>query len=215
MSFGREKRLLLGGLAAMVPLPLPFNQVVSWGAMIIYWLAIGLFLWRVAHGTGRPLPAWAMNLLGLAYLPVLFIDFFVFWQGRLLRPLVQLALFALAVKLFGMKLEKDKWHILLLSFFTFVAAMGSSVHPSVLIYLTCFLAAAILVLARFASFHVTSSYTVGLAAHGAIPLRGFVLTATALTILGAIPLFASCPDWALPTFLVPGARKALSWAVPV
>ena len=86
MSFGREKRLLLAFLAGLAPLPLPFNEVVSWIAMLLFWSAIGLFLWRVSSDMATPLPAWAMNLLGLAYLPVLFVDFVVLWQGRLLRP---------------------------------------------------------------------------------------------------------------------------------
>lgn len=204
MSFGKEKRILLGFLAGLAPLPLPFNEVVSWFALVLYWLAIGLFLWRAASDTGSPLPSWAMNVLGIAYLPVLFVDFAVLWQGRLLRPLVHLALFALAVKLFGMKLEKDKWHILLLIFFAFVAAMGSSVHPAVVFYLVAFLAVAIMVLGRFATFHVLSSYGLAGRAQAPIPLRGFVITATLLTIAGAIPLFALMPRLGSPYVMGPG-----------
>jgi transglutaminase-like putative cysteine protease len=207
MSFGREKRLLLGFLAGLAPLPLPFNEVVSWFALCLYWLAIGLFLWRVSSESSSPLPAWAMNVLGLAYLPVLFVDFLVLWQGRLLRPLVHLALFALAVKLFGMKLEKDKWHILLLIFFVFVAAMGSSVHPAVVFYLVAFLGVAIMVLARFASFHVLGSYGLAGRAQTPIPLRGFILTATLLTIAGAIPLFAFLPRLGSPYVTGPGGSS--------
>ncbi len=209
MSFGRDKRLLLGFLAGLAPLPLPFNEVVSWFALWLYWLAIGLFLWRVASDSSSPLPTWAMNVLGLAYLPVLFVDFLVLWQGRLLRPLIHLALFALAVKLFGMKLEKDKWHILLLIFFTFVAAMGSSVHPAVVFYLIAFLAMAILVLARFATFHVLASYGLAGRAPAPIPLRGFILTATLLTIAGAIPLFAFLPRLGSPYVMGPGGTVRL------
>ena len=204
MSFGREKRLLLGFLAGLAALPLPFNGVVSWFAVLLFWLAVGLFLWRVSTESSSPLPAWAMNLLGIAYLPVLFVDFTVLWQGRLLQPLVHLALFALAVKLFGMKLEKDKWHILLLIFFAFVAAMGSSVHPTVVFYLVAFLAVAIMVLARFAAFHVLGSYGLAGRAQVPIPLRGFVLTATLLTVIGAIPLFAFLPRLGSPYVMGPG-----------
>ena len=207
MSFGREKRLLLGALAALAALPLPFNEVVGWAAMLVFWLAVGLFLWRTATGIGRPLPTWGMNLLGLAYLPILFVDFFVLWHGRLLQPLVRLALFTLVVKLFGMKLEKEKWHILLLIFFTFVAAMGSSVHPSVVLYLVSFLAASILALARFAAFHVLSSYGAARDPGRPIPMRGFVGTATLLTILGAIPLFTFLPRLGSPVVMGPGGSS--------
>lgn len=204
MSFGRQKRLLLGVLAGLAPLPLPFNGVISWLALLLFWLAIGLFLWRVSTDSNTPLPAWAMNLLGIAYLPVLFVDFTVLWQGRILQPLVHLALFALAVKLFGMKLEKDKWHILLLTFFAFVAAMGSSVHPTVVFYLMAFLAVAIMVLARFAAFHVLGSYGFAGRAQAPIPMRGFILTATLLTILGAVPLFMFLPRLGSPYVVGPG-----------
>ena len=204
MSFGRQKRLLLAAWAALAPLPLPFNEVVSWMAILVFWLAIGLFLWRTAHDSGSPLPAWTMNLLGLAYMPVLFIDFFVQWQGRLLRPLVHLALFALAVKLFGMKLEKDKWHILLLTFFTFVAAMGSSVHPSIVLYLMIFLATGILILAKFAAYYVLGNYGLATSVKASIPLRGFIITSTLLTIALAIPLFAFLPRLGSPYLMGPG-----------
>lgn len=204
MSFGREKRLLLAFLASLAPLPLPFNEVISWVALLLFWGAVALFVWRVSIDAASPLPPWAMNVLGLAYLPVLFVDFLVLWQGRLLRPLVHLALFALAVKLFGMRLEKDKWHILLLTFFTFVAAMGSSVHPSIVFYLAAFLAVSIMVLARFATFHVLGSYGLAGRARGPIPLRGFVLAATLLTVVGAIPLFAFLPRLASPYVVGPG-----------
>lgn len=204
MSFGKEKRLLLGTLALLAPLPLPLNEVIGWPVLLIFWATVGFFLWRTANDAGRPLPIWAMNVLGMAYLPILFIDFVVLWQGRLLRPLIHLALFSLAVKLLGMKLEKDKWHILLLIFFTFLAAMGSSVHPAMILYLSAFLALSILVLARFASFHVLGTYGGERSANGEIPLRGFVVTSLLLTFLGAIPLFVLLPRLGSPYVMGPG-----------
>jgi len=204
MKFGQQKRLLLCGLALLAPLPLPFNEVIGWPALLVFLLVVGLFAWRISDGVGAPLPSWAMNLLGLAYLPILFLDFVVLWQGRLLRPLLHLALFALAVKLFGMKREKDKWHILLLTFFVFVGAMGSSVHPAVVFYLMAFLGLAILVLARFAAFHVLSSYGLSGSAKRSIPMRGFILGSVGLTMIGAIPLFVLLPRLGSPYVVGPG-----------
>jgi transglutaminase-like putative cysteine protease len=204
VTFAREKRLLLGALALLAPLPLPFNGVTGWVVLLVYWSAVGLFLWRTVTDTGTPLPIWAMNALGVAYLPVLVIDFVLLWQSRLLSPLIHLALFSLAVKLFGMKMEKDKWHILLLIFFTFMAAMGSSVHPAMIFYLAVFLAASILVLARFAAFHVLGTYGVDAAAQPSIPLRGFVATSATLTLIGAIPLFILLPRLGSPYVMGPG-----------
>lgn len=209
MSFGRPKRQLLGAIAMLAPLPLPFNEVVGWPALGLFWLAVALFLWRTSGGELTPLPTWAMNLLGLAYLPVLFVDFVALWDGRLLRPLLHLALFALVAKLYGMRREKDKWHILLLAFFVFVAAMASSVHPTMILYLAFFLALIIQVLARFAGFHVLASYGVGEARRRFVPLRGVVLSSSLLTLLLAVPLFALLPRLGTPYVVGPGSGSGV------
>ena len=204
MSFDREKRLLVTALAALAPIPLPFNEVIGWPSLLLFWLGIGLFAWRVSEGRTQPIPNWLMNLLGLAYLPVFILEFSFFWQGRLLRPLVHLALFTLVVKLFGMRRERDKWHVFLLIFFLFVASMGSSVHPSVLVFLVAFLSLSILVLAKFASFHVLGNYGAAASPRRSLPFRGFVITSTALTMLGAIPLFVVLPRLGGPYVVGPG-----------
>ena len=46
MSFGRQKRLLLGWLALLAPLPLPFNGAVGWPMVILYLAGIVYFLRR-------------------------------------------------------------------------------------------------------------------------------------------------------------------------
>ncbi|MEJ2086504.1 MAG: DUF3488 and transglutaminase-like domain-containing protein [Acidobacteriota bacterium] len=204
MSFDRDKRVLAAGLAALAPVPLPFNEVIGWLALLLFWLGVALFAWRVSQGRDRPIPNWLMNLLGLAYLPIFILEFSFLWQGRLLRPLVHLALFALVVKLFGMRRERDKWQIFLLIFFLFVASMGSSVHPSVLVFLVAFLAMSILVLAKFASFHLLSNYGAVSERRQPLRLRGFVITSTVLTILGAIPLFVLLPRLGGPYLVGPG-----------
>ena len=204
MSFDRRKRVLLGVLALLAPLPLPFNEVIGWPSVLVYQLAVGLFLRRSLVGLVRPLPSWAMNLLGLVYVPFLLLDFSVFWQGRVLRPLLHLALFALVVKLFGLKREKDKWHVFLLTFFVFLAAMGTSVHPTVVIYMVVFLVLSLLLMARFAAFHVLSNQ--GLTGgHGAsIPLSRFLVVGTLLTLVLAVPLFALLPRLGRPYLVGPG-----------
>ena len=40
LTFGREKRLLLGVLAFLTPLPLPFNEVTGWVQLAVYWLVL-------------------------------------------------------------------------------------------------------------------------------------------------------------------------------
>jgi transglutaminase-like putative cysteine protease len=204
MSFDRRKRVLLGVLALLAPLPLPFNEIVGWPSILVFSLAVALFLRRSMVGLTRPLPSWAMNLLGLVYLPFLLLDFSLFWQGRVLRPLLHLALFALAVKLFGLKREKDKWHVYLLIFFVFLAAMGTSVHPTVAIYMVTFLALSLLLLARFAAFHVLSNQGLTGQPQPRVPLRRFLTVGTLLTLVLAVPLFALLPRLGRPYLVGPG-----------
>ena len=204
MSFDRQKRLLLGQLALLVPLPLPFNDVVGWPALLLFWISVAIFMFRVQRGETRPLPNWAMNLLGIAYLPFLIVDFSIFWHGRLLRPLAHLALFTLVVKLFGMRRERDKWHVFLLIFFVFLSSMASSVHPSMLLYLMAFLVLTLQLLGRFASFHVLSSYGLGQPNRTRVPLKGFLVAGALGTALLAVPLFTMLPRLGRPYVVGPG-----------
>ncbi len=207
MSFGREKRLLLGALAVLAPLPLPFNEVVGWPALLVFWLAAGLFIRRAALDAGGWLPNWAMNLLAVAYLPVLYVDLTALWRGRMLQPVVHLLLFALTVKLFSLKREKDKWHVLLVVFFVFLAATGTSVHPSVVLYVLVFLAGALLVLARFASFEMFDRHAHRAPKLDRVPLRGFVAGGVVFAIFVAVPLFAFLPRLRSPYVVGPGGGR--------
>jgi hypothetical protein len=204
VSFERQKRLLLGQLALLVPLPLPFNDVIGWPALILFWVSVAIFMFRVQRGEAKPLPNWAMNLLGLAYLPFLVVDFSIFWHGRLLRPLAHLAMFTLVVKLFGMDRERDKWHVFLLIFFVFLSSMASSVHPAMLLYLMAFLVLTLQLLSRFASFHVLSSYGLGQPNRIRVPLRGFLIIGALCTALLAVPLFTVLPRLGRPYVVGPG-----------
>ena len=204
MSFDLRKRVLLGVLALLAPIPLPFNEIVGWPSIVVFSLAVALFLRRSLTGQTRPLPSWAMNLLGLVYVPFLLLDFSVFWQGRVLRPLLHLALFALAVKLFGLKREKDKWHVYLLIFFVFLASMGTSVHPTVALYMIAFLVLSLLLLARFAAFHVLSNQGLTGDTLTAVPLKRFLVVGSLLTLALAVPLFALLPRLGKPYLVGPG-----------
>jgi len=205
MSFGREKRLLLAGLALLAPLPLPFNQIVGWQVVALFSLVLVFFMRRVWQGIDRPLPVWAMNLLGAAYLPLLLLDLSVSLRQTVLRPLVHLALFTLAVKLLALRREKEKWHAFLLIFFVFLAAMGTSVHPTVLLYLVAFLALALMLLARFASYHMLDAEDLSGGDRRPVPLRGFLIAGTGLSLLVAMPLFGLLPRLQRPYLVVPGA----------
>ncbi|HVS03865.1 MAG TPA: transglutaminaseTgpA domain-containing protein [Thermoanaerobaculia bacterium] len=204
MSFGREKRLLLGLLAWIAPLPLPLNEVLSWPALGLYLAGVTGFLYRASRDPGRWLPPWAMNVLGILYLPVLYVDLVVFWGGQLVRPVVHLALFAVVVKLFSLRREGDKWQVLFGVFFLFLTAMGTSVHPSVLVYLVAFLGVALVLLTRFSFFSVLARFGHRQEEMARVPLRGFLLVATAGALLAAAPLFTLLPRIRAPYLLVRG-----------
>jgi transglutaminase-like putative cysteine protease len=203
MSFGRHKRLLVGLLALLAPLPLPFNGVISWPLAAAYWLVVGLFLRRAASGSERWLPAWALNLLGLAYLAFFILDVLRLGSGGLVGPVVHLLLFAVAVKLYAMHRERDKWQTLMAVFFVFLAAMATSVHPSVVLYLLAFLALALLLLVRFAFLHILATYSHKDPAPALLPLGRFLtLTSLAVVVL-TVPLFLVLPRIRAP-YLVAG-----------
>ncbi len=157
--------------------------------------------WRGEEGW---LPYWAMNVLAILYLPFLALDLSVLWRGRVLQPLVHLVLFALAVKLWGLHREKEKWHAVLAIFFLFVAAMGTSVHPSVLAYFVAHLALTLLLLARFTAAHLLDSHGRGGASTAAVPLGGFVIPGALCSLVVAVPLFVALPRFQNPYIAVVG-----------
>lgn len=204
MTYSRQKKMLLGLMAALAPLPLPFNLIVGWPVVVAFWLVVGTFIHRTRQGDLGSLPNWAMNVLGLFYLPLLYFDLVVLWGGSVMRPLVHLALFTLGVKLLAIRCDRDKWHAFLIIFFLFLASMGSSVHPAVVIFLIAFLVLGLLALTRFASFHVLGSYQPEGLDPKIVPVRGFVTGATLFTLVLAVPLFTLLPRLQRPLVSAPG-----------
>jgi protein-glutamine gamma-glutamyltransferase len=204
VKYGREKRLWLGGLALLAPLPLPFNDVVAWPVLLLYWAGVGLFLRRADHDVGGWLPNWAMNLLAVVYLPLLFLDLTSLWRGRLLQPVVHLLLYALVIKLFALRRERDKWQALLVVFFLFLAASGTSVHPAIVLHVVAFLAASLALLARFVALDMLARHDRRVPDVERVPLRRFVFAGTVFCVLAAVPLFAFLPRLRSPYVIGPG-----------
>lgn len=192
MTFARQKRLLLGFLALLAPIPLPFNEVVSWPVVAAYVVGVLVFLRRVMLDRQRWLPTWALNVLGLIYLPLAFLDAFVI-SRRLLTPVLHLILFALLVKLFSLTRERDKWQVAIGVFFLFLASMGTSVHPTIVLYLIAFLVISLVMLTRFAFLHVLAGFGREDPELARIPMRGFLVFCTLLTVVLSVPLFAFLP----------------------
>ena len=158
VTFAREKRLLLGVAAFLVAWPLPLNDALDWPALALFVLAVAWALRRAWLGAERWLSNRALNLLGLAYLPVLVLDVAVLGRVQLVRPVLHLTLFGVAAKLWSLSRERDKWQAWIGIFFLFLAAMATSVHPSVVLYLAAFLALTVAILVRFVYLHVLSSF---------------------------------------------------------
>ena len=193
MTFGRQKRLVLGLLAFLAPLPLPFNDVVQWPVLLAYLIGVGLFLRRAWNDPPRWLPTWGMNVLGVVYIPFFFLDLFVLARGRLVEPILHLCLYTLLVKLYSLVRERDKWQAAIGVFFLFLAGMGTSVHPAIVLYLIAFLVLSLVMLTRFAFLHVLAGFGREDPALARIPLGGVLTFATLLTIVLAVPLFTVLP----------------------
>lgn len=203
MTFGREKRLLLGWMALLAPLPLPFNEVLEWPVLFVYLGLVVHFLGRAEDPTHSWLENRTLNALGLLYLPVLAIDAWMGAQrGQMVTSLLHLTLFVLIVKLYSVRQEKEKWHVLLALFFLFVAAMATSTNIAVMLYLLAALVFGLWALARLAELHMLTAlglknevdaappgkHLVGLPR----PRRGGLLGILAIVLL-AVPIFASLP----------------------
>jgi len=205
VTFTREKRLLLGFVALGVAWPLPLNDALEWPALAAFLGAVGLFLHRAWRGSERWLSNRALNLLGLAYLPVLVLDVLATGRIQPVRPVLHLTLFGVAAKLWSLTREKDKWQTWIGLFFLFLAAMATSTHPSVVAYLVAFLAVTLVLLARFVHFHVVSAFG---GVRDAAPRLGagwMVAAMAAATVILAVPLFALLPRVRSPFVVGPGA----------
>jgi hypothetical protein len=209
VSFGRQKRLLVGAMALLAPIPLPLSDVIGWPVLVLFEAGVLLFLVRASRDDAGWLPHWAMNALGAAYLPVLGADLLVLHRGHLVAPVLHLCLFTLVVKLFAMVRERDKWQAAIGIFFVFLAAMGTSVHPTIALYLTAFLVLALVMLMRFAFFHVLADFSRGDAGGAGPPLVGLVTVSTVVILLLAVPLFAVLPRLRAPYIVGRGSGSGL------
>lgn len=195
MSFAREKRLLLGLMALCAPVPLPFNGNLAWPVLVAFEALVVVFLIRAYDGTDRWLPDWALNVLGGLYLPVLLLDLFSGGRAGLLGPILHLTLFVLLVKLAALRRERDKWQVLLGLLFVFLAAMGTSVHPAVVLYMGLMVGLFTLALLRFAQWSLLAGVarSTSTSASTELPAGRIVVVATLIAMVMGVPLFALLP----------------------
>lgn len=200
MTHGREKRLLLGWLALLAPIPLPFNTVMEWPALFLYTLLVLYFLQRSDSGETRWLPNWALNVMGGLYFPLFLLDIRLsITRSSPVKALLHLIMFLVVVKLYSIRREKDKWHLVIAIFFLFIGAMATSSHVAISIYLLAFTMLGLYTLARLAHLHVLNSLGQDRAeAAMESRRRGFsvrrpLFIGTLLIIAIGVPLFASMP----------------------
>jgi transglutaminase-like putative cysteine protease len=185
--------------------------VVSWPVLLLYVAAVGVFLARTWRGRDASLPTWAMNVAGLIYLPLFVMRLDAIGRVHIARPMVELLLFGLAMRLFGMRREREKWQVAILLFFLFIAAMATSVHPLILLYLLAALVLWLVLLLRFLQLHLEETYP--LTFPGSRLRSHQLLTAFALlTVLGAVPFFALLPRLRSPYIMGGGGGGRAGWS---
>ncbi|HVS16217.1 MAG TPA: DUF3488 and transglutaminase-like domain-containing protein [Thermoanaerobaculia bacterium] len=199
MSFDHQKRVLLCWLALLAPLPLPLNEprptgVVGWAYLLLFEVVVAFCLRRAMRNDQRWLSNRALNLLGLAYLPFFAVDV-ARSGGQFVTPMMHLALFALAVKLYALRQERDKWHAVFGIFFVFVTSMATSASVGIVLYLLVFLTLWATLLARFSQFHMATRAGAEEAPRvGAPRLLARVVPLVALgAIVLSIPIFVALP----------------------
>ncbi len=209
MTFGKEKRIMLGWLALLAPLPLPLNDVLEWPVFFVYAGLVIHFIQKAEKGSENWLSNRALNVLGLVYLPILFVDLQQAWfRDQSVKALMHLILFLVVVKLYSIRREKEKWHVFVAIFFIFVAAMGTSSHLTITFYLIAALVMGFGVMARFAHLHM-------LAAMGREPnrpapfppMRWSAVLSTLLVVLLSIPIFAAMPRLRQPFVMGQGGNN--------
>lgn len=222
MTFGHEKRQMLAWIALLAPVPLPFNETLEWPALFVYELVLVYFLQRLERGRVMVLPNWVLNVLGLVYLPLLAVDLKAsIVRTRPVAALIHLIMFLILVKLYSMRHERDKWHLMIAAFFLFVGGMATSTHLAVALYLLAFMALGLFVLARFAYLHMLSAGRHRAAAPARppaadpemagsrsaarkLPWRAPLAVGTALVVAIAVPTFATLPRLREPFILGSG-----------
>ncbi len=201
----RSLRWLLGVAALVVVAPLPFGEpqpagVAGWPMMAVHAAGCLWFLTLTARGSSWRLPNWAMNLIGLAYIPIFFFQVRLWVGSNLVRPMVELLMVGLLAKLLSLRGDRDKWHVMVLIFFLFVAAMATSIHPAIFLYLVLVVGLGLALLYQFVAGHLRDTVAVAPLSQRP-PLARMVTVGTLIVVVAAVPFFALMPRLRSPYLL--------------
>jgi transglutaminase-like putative cysteine protease len=125
---------------------------------------------------------------------------------QIARPMVELLMFVLVMRLLGLRREREKWHVAVLLFFLFVAAMATSIHPLILVYLLVLFVLWLILLVRFLQLHLEAAYPLVVPGSQLRPQR-LVTAFAVITILVAVPFFTLLPRVRTPFIMGSGSSR--------
>ncbi|MDL2716910.1 MAG: DUF3488 and transglutaminase-like domain-containing protein [Acidobacteriota bacterium] len=195
IPFLKERLLALGGLAFLAPVPLFFANALELAVLLAYLGVLALLLARVRRGSVPRLGNRVLNLAGLLYVPIIFLDV-RFGSQTLLKTMLHLLLFTTLFKLAAIRKERDLSLALVLSGLLFVASVSTSFHYAILLYVLLMAFAGWSVLVKWALWRDLSGapeeWSRDRTARS-LPGRGPLVTSVLSTVLLAIPLFLFLP----------------------
>ena len=193
--FLRERILAVGSLALLAPVPLFFANALELLVLLVYVLALALFLVRVKRGPVPRLPNAVLNVAGLLYLPVIVLDV-RFGSQTLLKTMLHLLLFTTVFKLAAIRKERDLSLSLVLAGFLLVASVSTSFHFAILLYVVLMALVAWAVLVKWALWRdlaaAPEEWTRDRAAQ-VLPGAGPLASSVAAAMVLAVPLFLFLP----------------------
>ncbi len=189
-SFLTKKRLLII-LATLAPIPLPFNELISYSTLILYIVALLPLFIQTTKGKNIYLPKWLLNLAGIVYIPIFFLDTQI--SGGLITPIVHLTMFTTYMKTWSLKEEREKWQLLLIITTLFLVSVGTSTHLTITIFIFIYIVFLIYTLFFFVYSSLAKQFTGGISPKDIkLVQRTSAYLALTTTVI-AIPLFAFFP----------------------
>ncbi|HEX7615973.1 MAG TPA: DUF3488 and transglutaminase-like domain-containing protein [Thermoanaerobaculia bacterium] len=195
IPFLKERLLALGSLAFLAPMPLFFSNALELAVLLAYLGVLALFLARVRRGSVPRLGNRALNLAGLLYIPIIFLDA-RFGSQTLLKAMLHLLLFTTFFKLAAIRKERDLSLALVLSGLLFVTSVSTSFHWAILLYVLLMAFVGWIVLVKWALWRDLSGAPEEWRRDRTartLPGRGPLVTSVMSTVLLAIPLFLFLP----------------------
>ena len=195
LPFRRERILAVGTLAALGPVPLVFTGAVGPAVLAAYLGLVVLLLLLVRKGRIPCLgDAW-LNLAGVLYVALFWVDI-RYGSRSLLKTALHILLFTTVLKLASIKRERDFSVALTLATFLLVASMATSTHSTILLFLGVYAVVAWPILCRWALFRdlaaAPDEWHRDERARG-IPVRKAVAASLAASLAFAVPVFVLLP----------------------